>query len=418
MQFLFLLLGGLISFIATYIFHRYKTDALSSENNQIKTGQKVLEEKHSALEKELQAANTKLAEETNKILDLTKELAVKDTNLKNFEERNAEYKKEVEAIQSKFGAEFKNLANEILDDKSKKFTDLNKTNIEAILKPLNDNIINFEKKVNDTYEKEARERVSLGKEVENLVKANQKISEDANNLTNALKGQTKTQGQWGEFILNEILEHSGLAKDREYFIQESYIDEGGHRKQPDVIVKYPGDKTVIIDSKVSLIAYERYSSAESEDQRKFALREHLTSIRKHIDELDLKKYSELYQIRTLDFVIMFIPIEPAFLVALQNDQQVWSYAYDRRILLLSPTNLIACLMIIYSLWQQDNQSKNVLEIARQSGELYDKFVGFIDDLRDIGNKLNSTQKSYDGAFNKLKDGKGNLITRAENIKKL
>jgi len=413
---------GILSLIVgaaiVYFLTLSKNKKLEKEKDELQTSNTILAEKNRDLEKGMEEREQKIIEETNKTLHLTKELAEKDTNLQNQETRNREYKKEVEELQIKFSSEFKNLANEILEAKSKKFTEQNKINIEEILKPLGEKIKVFEQKVTDTYNIEAKERFSLEKEIQKLVQANQKISEDATNLTNALKGQTKTQGQWGEFILDGILEHSGLIKDREYFLQESYTDEHGRRKQPDVVVKYPGDKAVVIDSKVSLVAYEKYCSGEGKEQQQSALKEHLSSLRKHIDELDSKKYSELYQIKSLDFVFMFIPIEPAFLIALQTDQQMWSYAYDRHILLLSPTNLIAALKIIHSLWRQESQSKNALEIARQSGDLYDKFIGFLEDLTDIGDRLDSAQESYGKALNKIKDGKGNLISRAEKIKEL
>jgi DNA recombination protein RmuC len=255
-------------------------------------------------------------------------------------------------------------------------------------------------------------------EIKKLAELNLQISQEASNLTQALKGQSKTRGNWGEIILESILEKSGLVKDREYFVQQSYSNAEGKRFQPDVVVSYPGDRSVIIDAKVSLVAYERYASSEIKEEQDAALREHIQAIRNHVNDLSSKNYQDLYQIKSLDFVMMFLPIEPAYMLAVQNDPNLWSFAYDRRILLISPTNLIASLKMIANLWRVEYQNKNAVEISRQSGELYDKFKGFVDDLEDIGKKINATQGSYDDAMNKLATGKGNLIRRAEKIREL
>jgi DNA recombination protein RmuC len=329
-----------------------------------------------------------------------------------------EQKKEIDELQQRFIKEFENLANRILEEKTGKFTEQNKTNLDAILKPLQEKIKDFEKKVEETHKKDIEDRASIQERIRNLIESSNKISEEANNLTKALKGESKTQGNWGELILENILERSGLVKDREYFVQQSFKDDTGSRFQPDVIVKYPGDRSVVIDSKVSLVAYERFVSAKDEKDREKALSEHLVSIKSHIKGLGEKSYQDLYQLKTLDFVMLFMPIEPAYLIAIQNDPDLWNIAYERRILLISPTNLIAALKMIASLWRQEYQSQNVLEIAQQSGALYDKFVGLVDDLQDIGTKLESTRKAHDSAMNKLSTGKGNLISRVENIKKL
>ncbi|MFO7655450.1 MAG: DNA recombination protein RmuC [Bacteroidales bacterium] len=337
---------------------------------------------------------------------------------KALEQKLSEQKNEIEEIRQRFTIEFKNLANEILEDKSKKFTEQNKVNLNEILKPLNEKIKDFEKKVEETYDKESQQRFSLKEEVKRLAELNQQISREANNLTRALKGEAKSQGMWGEIILENILEKSGLVKNREYYIQESFKGNDEKRLQPDVILKYPGDRNVIVDSKVSLTAFERYISEEDEQKREIALREHLTSVRRHIQELSAKNYQDMYQLNSLDFVMMFLPVEPAYLLAIQYDSELWQYAYDKRILIISPTNLIAALKMIVSLWRQENQNKNALEIARRSGELYDKFVGLIDDLIDIGNKLKQTQKSYEASMNKLTLGKGSIVKRARDLKEL
>jgi DNA recombination protein RmuC len=286
------------------------------------------------------------------------------------------------------------------------------------LKPLGEKIKEFEKKVDDVYVKEAQQRFSLKEEVKRLAELNQQVSIEARNLTQALKGQSKTQGGWGEMILENILERSGLVKDREYIVQKSFTDKDGKRLQPDVVISYPGEKNVVIDSKVSLTAYEKFASSEIKEERDAALKEHLISVRKHIDELHSKNYQHIYELNSLDFVMMFMPVEPAFLLAIQHDPGLWNYAYDKGILLISPTNLIAALKMVASMWLQEYQSRNVMEIADQSGKLYDKFVSLVEDLIDVGKKLKTTQLSYENSMKKLSEGKGNLVSRVENIKKL
>jgi len=378
----------------------------------------VVEEKKIELSKQIENSKNEIDKKENTIVQLNTQLATTSTDLKNMQAKLQENKKEVEEVRTKFQLEFKNLANEILEEKSKKFTEQNKTNISDILKPLNAKIQEFEKKVSETYDKESKQRFSLEKEIQRLAELNQQISQDASNLTNALKGQSKMQGDWGELILEKILESTGLVKDREYSVQQSFTDKDGKRLQPDVVINYPGNRDVIIDSKVSLVAFEKYSSASKEEDQKQAAKEHLLSVRRHIDELSKKNYHSLYQLNSLDFVFLFMPIEPAYMLAMQLDSELWKYAYDKQIIIMSPTILITALKMVAGLWQQENQSKNVQEIAKQSGQLYDKFVGFLGDLQDIGKKLSATQTAYDNSMNKLQDGKGNLVRRVELIKEL
>jgi DNA recombination protein RmuC len=359
-----------------------------------------------------------LNEKDNQLAILQRNLAGKESDLKHINERLVENKKEVEELNNRFKIEFENLANKILEEKTGKFTEQNKRNLDEILNPLKDKIQQFEKKVDETHKKDIEDRASIQERIKNLVETSNQISEDAKNLTKALKGDSKTQGNWGELILENILERSGLVKDREYFVQQSFKDETGSRFQPDVIVKYPGDRSVVIDSKVSLTAYEKFVASEDTEEQQKRLNEHLISIKNHIKELNEKSYQDLYALKSLDFVMMFIPIEPSYLVAIQQDPDLWNYAYEKRILLISPTNLIAALKMIASIWRQEYQGQHVLEIAQQSGALYDKFVGFIEDLQEIGNKLESTKKAYEGAMNKISTGKGNLVSRAEKIKEL
>jgi DNA recombination protein RmuC len=360
----------------------------------------------------------KVRDREEEMIRLTRDLAVATTDHKNLKEKLEEQKAEISNLQDRFRIEFKNLANEILEEKSKKFTEQNRSNLDQLLKPLGEKIRDFEKKVGDAYDKEAQQRFSLKEEVKRLAELNKKIAEDAENLTRALKGDSKSQGNWGEMILESILEKSGLVKDREYIVQPSFQGDDGRRMQPDVVVSYPGNRSVIIDAKVSLTAYERLVDADSPKLREKYLKEHLTSIRNHVTELSNKDYLDIYQVQSLDFIMMFLPVEPAYLLAIREDPEIWNFAYDRRILLISPTNLLAALKMIASLWRQEYQNKNALEIARQSGDLLDKFYALLSDLNDLGNRLKLTQKSYDDAISKLSEGKGNLIRRAQRIEEL
>ena len=376
------------------------------------------EEKARLLEQLNTAMQQQLKETESTINSLGSQLSRKTTENEGLSDKLSTLKTDIEKLQDNFRNEFKNLANDILEEKTKKFTEQNRTKLEEILKPLSEKIRDFEKKVEDTYDKESKQRFSLEKEIKNLAELNQQISKEAHNLTHALKGQTKTQGNWGEIILESILEKSGLVRDREYFVQASYTNEHGKRLQPDVVITYPGERSLVVDSKVSLLAYERFSSAETKEEQDKALKDHLLSVRTHIAELSAKSYQDLYQLKGLDFVILFMPVEPAYLIAMQAEPDLWSYAYERRVLLISPTNLIAVLRMISNLWRVEYQNKNAVEIARQSADLLDKFVGFLEDLEDVGRKLESTRQSYDASINKLSTGKGNLIRRAEKIKEL
>lgn len=378
----------------------------------------TIEERARMLQGQLDQASMQISDKDASILSLNNRLASKTTEYDNLYEKLQEQKADIEKLQDKFRIEFKNLANEILEEKTQKFTEQNKIKLDEILKPLGEKIRDFEIKVEETYDKESKQRFSLEKEIKNLTDLNQQISKEANNLTNALKGQAKTRGNWGEIILESILEKSGLTLDREFFIQQSHTNEHGKRMQPDIVVAYPGDRNVVIDSKVSLVAYERYASAETKEEQDLAVRDHLMSVKNHITELSSKSYQDIYALKSLDFVMLFMPIEPAYMLAMQHDPNLWNWAYDRRILLISPTNLIAALRMIANLWRVEYQNKNAMEIARQSGELYDKFTGFLEDLQDVGTRIDATRKSYDASMNKLSTGKGNLIRRVETIKSL
>ena len=395
-----------------------ETETLRKQAEALNAAKITAEERSRILEHQAQAQQLVMKEKESLINDLNVQLSRKTTENEGLNEKLSTLKKDIENLQENFRNEFKNLANDILEEKTKKFTEQNRSKLDEILKPLSEKIRDFEKKVEDTYDKESKQRFSLEKEIKNLAELNQQISKEANNLTHALKGQTKTQGNWGEIILESILEKSGLVRDREYSVQASYTNEQGKRLQPDVIIAYPGERSLVVDSKVSLLAYERYASAETKEEQDKALRDHLLSVRTHIAELSSKNYQDLYQLKSLDFVILFMPVEPAYLIAMQAEPDLWSYAYERRVLLISPTNLIAVLRMISNLWRVEYQNKNAIEIARQSADLLDKFVGFLEDLEDVGRKLESTRQSYDASMNKLSTGKGNLIRRAEKIKEL
>ena len=314
--------------------------------------------------------------------------------------------------------EFQNVANKIFEDKSQKFTEQNKENIEGVLKPMREQLLDFKKKVEDVYDKESKERVSLLSEIGHLKSLNERISEDAINLTNALKGQSKTRGSWGEMILERVLEESGLQKGREYEVQAMYASDEGQRRHPDVIVHLPEGKDIVIDSKVSLTAYEKYCSADTDEKRAKRLKEHVISIRTHIKGLSDKRYEELEGISTLDFVIMFLPIEGAFWAAIESEQGLFNDAFDKNIMLVSPSTLLATLRIINNIWRYEDQNKNALIIAKKAGDLYDKFVGFVEALDDVGQKLGKAQDSYQTARNRLADGKGNLVRRTEELRQL
>ncbi len=314
--------------------------------------------------------------------------------------------------------EFKNIANEIFESKQKVFTEKSGEQLDGLLKPLSERIKDFEKKVDETYSRESKERFSLIKEVKNLQDLNARISQDAVNLTNALKGEAKTQGTWGEIVLERVLEKSGLQKGREYEIQVSLKSEEGNRLQPDVVVHLPEGKDVIIDAKVSLTAYERFCSEEEEAARRQALGEHVQSLRNHIKVLSDKDYQKLVGIRSLDFVLLFLPVEAAFSLAIQHDADLFAEAFEKNIVIVAPSTLLATLRTIQNIWRYEQQNRNAQEIADRAGSLYDKFVNFVRDLEEIGEKLESTQKSYDKAHNKLSSGRGNLVSRAGTMREL
>ncbi len=369
------------------------------------------------------------AEESNRIAlellqqqELANNRGMEVATLKSVNENLAEklqnQKTEIEELQKRLTSEFENIATKILKERSAEFSASNQKNLSDILNPLKEKIQSFEKKVDETYDKELRDKISLREEVRKLTELNTKVSEEANNLTKALKGDVKKQGNWGEVILERVLERSGLTKGQEF--EREVVVEGNDAllQRPDVIIHLPDNKHIVIDSKVSLVAYERLMSADTDEQRIVFLKEHVNSLRSHVKLLSEKNYQNAQNLNTPDFVLMFLPIEASFSVAVQGDSDIFAYAWERKIVIVSPTTLLATLRTISSIWKQENQTKNAQEIARLSGALYDKFIGFAEDMSKIKVNIDRTSSAYDDAMKKMKDGSGNIIRTAEKIKEL
>lgn len=378
----------------------------------VKNYDERLKEFYSSLADE-KKMNQQQQAEINKHLQALAEITAYN---KSLQEKLDSHKQEILEIQKTSHLQFEKLAHQIFEEKSGKFTEFNKMNIEAILKPLSENIDSFKKKVEEAYDKESKERFSLGEKVKDLIENTSKVSQEANNLASALKGHTKKQGDWGETILERILEMSGLEKNREYFVQENLKNEEGKSVRPDIIVRLPDNRNIILDSKVSMNAYLRYSECDTKEEQEIFRIQHLASINSHIEQLSQKKYHEL--VDSLDYVGMFVPIEPAYILAVQSDPNLWSSAYAKKIVLISPTTLIVTLKVVADLWKVEQQNKNAKQIAVQGTKLYEKFVGFLDSMEDVGKQLNRSQESYLKAIGQLRDGKDNLIRQAEKLKEL
>ena len=348
---------------------------------------------------------------------LNQELARKNSEYKNLQTQNLKQDEELVKQQEQLRKDFEIMASKILDEKSEKFTLQNKENIKQILTPLQEKIQVFEKKVEDTQKESISMHSALKEQLLGLKDLNQQMTKEATNLTRALKGDSKMQGNWGELVLERVLEKSGLEKDREYFVQQSFATAEGSRVLPDVVLHLPDNKKMIIDSKVSLTDYERYVNADEDDRPQF-LKAHVNSIRKHVDQLSDKKYEDLYDIESPDFVLMFIPIEPAFAIAINDDNSLYNKAFEKNIVIVTPSTLLATLRTIDTMWNNEKQQRNAIEIARQAGTLYDKFQGLVSDLTGVGKKIDDAKKDYSSAMNKLVEGRGNLITSVEKLKKL
>ena len=345
------------------------------------------------------------------------QLSKKEADLQHLQQQLAAQKEEVEKLQEKFTKEFENLANKILEEKSEKFTKKNQQNIETILKPLQEKIQHFEEKVEKTHKESIDYHAALRQQILGLKDLNEQMSKETVNLTKALKGDSKMQGNWGELVLERVLEKSGLDKGREYEVQQSFSREDGSRVLPDVIINLPNGNKMVIDSKVSLTSYERFVNTNDEERDQH-LKQHLYSLKKHIEELSAKRYEDLYEIESPDFVLMFVPIEPAFAIALREDDMLYNKAFERNIVIVTPTTLLATLRTIDTMWSNEKQQRNAIEIARQAGALYDKFEGLVNDLTRVGKKMDDAKSEYRGAMNKLVEGQGNIVKRIENLKKM
>ncbi len=433
MEILYLIVGIVIGGAVAWLVLRTK---LTKQQNDMQTAmnetEKKLLENTSLLDKEagiLREKNSDLAnynaklssdleDERKRSENLNAILARSEVENKNLLEKLENQKAELENLQKKFTTEFENIANRILKQNSQEFTIVNQKNIGDILNPLKEKILTFEKKVEDTYQKGIKDQTDLKAELKKLYDLNFKISEEANNLTRALKSDSKKQGNWGEVILERVLERSGLVKGQEYKTQETARNEAGDMIRPDVVVNLPDNKHIIIDSKVSLVAYEAFINDEDQDKRDIYLKQHIDSIRNHVKGLSEKNYPNASLFDTPDFVLLFMPIESAFSAAIQADVELFNYAWEKKIVMVSPTTLLATLRTIASIWKHEKQTQNAMEIASQGGALYDKFVGFLKDLEDLGQQISRTGKTYDEARRKLADGSGNIIKRVENLKKL
>lgn len=402
-----------------FIRTRAKTGGISQEQlDQLNISKAKAEERADNLKAESENLKKELDSEREKLSDAMRSLEGASSYLKAQQEKIDEQKAEIRNNQEKFNKDFELIASRILDEKTKKFTEENRTNLDIILNPFKENIKAFEEKVEKVYKAESDERNVLKGHINQLIEQSNLMNLETQNLTKALKGDNKKQGNWGEMILERVLERSGLVKDQEYRIQASHQSSEGGRFQPDVVIDLPDDKHLIIDAKVSLIAYERLVNSETDEDRDLFTKQHIASIRNHIQELSSKNYSELYKINSPDFVMLFIPIESSFGIAVQKDAELFNFAWDKRVVIVSPSTLLATLRTIASMWKQERQNRNVMEIARLSGEMYDKFVGFVGDMEGIGKNLRLSQDAYDKALNKLSSGRGNLSITAEKIKKL
>ena len=366
----------------------------------------------------LPLVEARLQEAEQQLGILNTQIATLTTQLTQERSQNAEKIALLQSARDELTHQFKNLANDILEEKSKRFSEQNQQSLGQLLEPLKTRLQEFQGKVEQVYVQEGKDRSALAEQVRQLMELNKTVSQEANNLTKALKGSNKTQGNWGELILERVLETAGLRKGQEYDVQESHTTGDGKRLQPDVVLHLPEDRHLVIDAKATLVAYEDYANAEDEKHREAALKRHLDAVRTHIKGLSDKNYQDLYGLKSLDFVLMFIPIEPAFMLAVTHDRELFMDAWNKNVLLVSPSTLLFVVRTVASLWRQEAQNRNAQDIAKRGAELYDKLAGFVEDMESLGNRLSQAQKDYDGAINKLSTGKGNVIRQAEMLKKL
>jgi len=417
-EYLIYFIIGLICLALGYLLGNY------IQSLKTKSSQSALEEREQQLHADVSVLEQRLRDtEEHKIHlqsekeQLGNQIVRYQADLENLDLKNREQKQEVEKLQEKFTKEFENLASKILEKNSTTFAERNEKNIKDILTPLNEKIQLFEKKVEESQKENISIHSALKEQLLNLQTQNLKITQEAENLTKALKGDSKMQGNWGELVLERVLEKSGLEKDREFSVQQSFTLEDGTRVLPDVIIHLPDGKKMIVDSKVSLTDYERFVNAEDDLRDKF-LKDHINSLRKHVDQLSAKKYEDLYEMESPDFVLMFVPIEPAFAIAINNDSSLYNKAFEQNIVIVTPSTLLATLRTIDSMWNNEKQQRNAIEIARQAGALYDKFEGFVIDLTKVGKKMDDAKTEYKGAMNKLVEGRGNIVTSIEKLKKM
>ncbi|MBC5991512.1 DNA recombination protein RmuC [Pontibacter cellulosilyticus] len=408
-------LGGLV---VAFLALRSKMSTLQDAANKAAVSQGVLEAQAKQKAEEAEQLKALLREAQTETLELTNALTKTETDYEHLNKRLQEQNKELEQLREKFLQQFQSISNQVLMTNAEHFNKASSENLERILSPLKDRIKEFEAKVDQTYEKTLKDSVSLKEQITQLASLNQQMSQDALNLTRALKGENKTQGNWGEYLLENLLEKSGLRRGLHYEREEVRQNDEKKVYRPDVIVHLPEGKHLIIDSKLSLVAYEAYCSCEDDDQQEVYLRSHITSIRTHFTDLGRKDYHRLNGINSPDFVMMYIPLEPAFSLALQHDHDLFTDAFERNIVLVSTSTLLATLRTVAGVWRQEDQKRNVIKIAEESGKLYDKFVGFVEDLKTIGKHLEHSQSSYNAAMNKLTEGKGNLVRRVEILREL
>lgn len=420
MEFAFLIVGLVAGAAVGFLLGKRgsSTDIDNGELEKIKLEKATLAEGERRLTEERNLLRKNLSDKELEVNDLNGRIQASIAKFQEQEKRLSEQKVEFEELNKRFNTEFENLANKILDEKSKKFTDQNKENLDLILTPLRDRIKEFEKKVDEKYDNEQKERASLQGEIKLLHQLNKEISQEAHNLTAALKGDSKKQGNWGELILERILENSGLIKGEEYFTQQTTYNESGDRLFPDVVIQLPEEKQIIIDSKVSLVAYERFVNSDDEEEQDKWLKAHILSVKNHIKGLSEKNYHTSKGMNSPEFVLMFMPIESSFSASIRADDELFNFAWDKRIVIVSPSTLLATLRTVSSIWKQDRQTKNAIEIAKKSGDMYNKFVGFVEDMQKIGARLNSTQTAYNDGMKKLSEGSGNLVRRAEELRKM
>ncbi len=415
---IFLVVGLAIGIPIGWLLIKVRRNNGVPESDELKIQLKLEIERSKKLSQELQSINEELRKEREQIIHLNGQNASLKANYQNLQQRLEEQKKELGILQEKFAAEFRNLANEIFEEKSKKFTDQNKSNLHDLLQPLGQKLTDFEKKIEQTNKDSLERSTALREQIIGLRELNARMSKEAENLTKALKGDVRTQGNWGEVILERILEKSGLEKDREYVIQETYHSAEGRRLRPDVIIKLPDNKNLVVDAKVSLVDYEKYVNTENEEEKMPHLKDHILSVKAHVKGLAEKNYHQLFDGGSLDYVLMFVPIEAAFALVVQHGGELYNDAHEKSIIIVSPATLVATLRTVASIWKHEYQNRNALEIARQGGALYDKFKAFVDDLVEVGKSLDKSKGQYEQAMNKLVDGRDNLIRKTERLREL